>query len=169
MPSDARESSSVAMTEAMYSPSPPSLKPPYSEGTLRPNAPMSASPAMMSSGTSSLYRCTCSARGAMTLAPNDRNVSWIISDSSSRRRGPGFSASDARNPGSRKRATNDSVPDNCEAPTPHMDSRPTRRDTKSATMSAVKAHAIAASVSPVAPHSMSEAAVSTAAATWARS
>ena len=60
----ARLSSSVATTMAMYSPSPPSLYPPYSAGTLRPNTPISARPAMRSSGTSPLWRCTCSAIGA---------------------------------------------------------------------------------------------------------
>ena len=54
MPSEPRLSSSVATTMPMYSPSPPSLYPPYSAGTLRPNAPISARPVMISSGTSSL-------------------------------------------------------------------------------------------------------------------
>ena len=41
-------------------------KPPYSAGTLSPNAPSSARPVTISSGTSPLVRCTCSACGAMT-------------------------------------------------------------------------------------------------------
>ncbi|CAB4827480.1 unannotated protein [freshwater metagenome] len=54
MPRLARLSSSVAMTIAVYSPSPPVENPPYSSGIERPNAPISASPLMMFSGTSSL-------------------------------------------------------------------------------------------------------------------
>ena len=101
IPNDARESSSVAITDAMYSPSPPSLKPPYSDGTLNPKAPISASPEMMCSGTSPLNRCTCSASGAITLLANSRKVSCTISKSLSRWRGPGVSARVAKNSGAR--------------------------------------------------------------------
>ena len=94
-------SSSVAMTMAMYSLSPPSEKPPYSAGTESPNAPISARPPMTSSGTSPFVRWTCSACGATTFAANERNVSCTISMSGSRWRGPGVSASDATKFGSR--------------------------------------------------------------------
>ena len=59
MPRLARLSSSVAMTMARYSLSPPSEKPPYSAGTDSPKAPSSASPVMICSGTSPLVRWTC--------------------------------------------------------------------------------------------------------------
>ena len=101
MPRLALLSSSVAMTIARYSLSPPSEKPPYSAGTDSPKAPSSARPVITSSGTSPFVRWTCSACGATTLVAKARNVSWTISMSSSRWRGPGDSARAARNSGSR--------------------------------------------------------------------
>ena len=62
-PSEPRDSSSVATTMPMYSDSPPLPQPPYSSGIDRPKAPISPSPAMMSSGMSSLWRWMCSAIG----------------------------------------------------------------------------------------------------------
>ena len=56
---------------------------------------------MISSGTSPFVRWTCSARGAITLRAKEPNVSATISMSPSRCRGPGRSASAARNSGSR--------------------------------------------------------------------
>ena len=101
IPRLARESSSVATTIAVYSALPPSLKPPYSAGTLSPNAPSSARPVTISSGTSPLVRCTCSACGVITFVANDRNESATMSISLSRWRGPGWSASAPRKSGSR--------------------------------------------------------------------
>ncbi len=151
MPRLARLSSSVAMTIARYSASPPSLKPPYSLGTERPKAPISARPAITSSGTSPFVRWTCSACGATTLAANDRNVSCTISMSASRWRGPADSARAARNSGSRYAARKGWAARSGAVSTPHSASRPARRVIMSWTMSAAKAHVMRASVSPFAP------------------
>ena len=78
-PSEPRESSSVATTMARSSPSPPAEKPPYCSGTVRPNVPSAARPAMTSSGMSSLVRWTCSATGRISCSAKRRKVSWTIS------------------------------------------------------------------------------------------
>ena len=135
-PSDAFDSSSVATTIPMYSLSPPSLNPSYSTGTLRPKPPISARPWMRSSGMSSLCRWMCSATGTIFSVAKRRNVSCTISKSASRWRGPGVSASAARNSGDRYVATNDRVASSTSGSTPQSASRPNSFGASSATASA---------------------------------
>ena len=151
MPSDARDNSSVAMQLAMYSPSPPSLKPPYSEGTESPNAPSSARPEMISSGTSALWRCTCSACGAITFVAKLRKVSCTISNSSSRWRGPAVKASAAKNSGSRNVVMKSCTSARGFFSTPHISSRPRSRALTSCNMSATNAQVMSASMFPLLP------------------
>ena len=101
MPRPPHDSSSVATTMPRYSDSPPVAKPPNSSGTDRPKPPSSASPAMIDSGMSTLARCTCSAWGRTCSRAKRWKVSATISKSWPRCRGPGVSASVARNAGSR--------------------------------------------------------------------
>ena len=151
MPSDARESSSVAIQLAIYSPSPPSLKPPYSLGIDKPNAPISARPEIISSGTSRFSRWTCSACGASTLVAKLLKVSCTISLSSSKYFFPGLLASDASKTGSRYFCTKSCDSPSVDGSTPQSFSRPINRETKSCTMSATNAQVSVASSSPFAP------------------
>lgn len=135
----------------MYSLGPPSLNPPYSAGTLRPSAPISARPWTISSGTSALWRCTCSACGLMTFSAKLRNVSATISMSSSRWRGPGVVASEATYSGVRNVSRNGWAFFKGAIGTPHRASRPAMRVIRSWIMSAAKPHASRASTSPFSP------------------
>ena len=88
-PSEPRDSSSVATTMPRYSPSPPSLKPPYSSGTRQ------AERAHLGEAGDDLLgdvAVVCGGRarrsGRCFSSANRRNVSCTISKSSSRWRGP---------------------------------------------------------------------------------
>ncbi len=113
-----------------------------------PKPPISAIPAMISSGMSVLARWMCSARGRICSSAKRWKVSRTSSKSASRWRSPCWSANEARKAGSRKVATKASAGAIQSVATPHWAARPMVRVARSATASAAKAQAIRASVSP---------------------
>ena len=120
-------------------------------GTDNPNAPISARPWMISSGTSAFSRWTCSATGLTSFSAKARNVSWTISKSALRWRGPGCVASEASTCGSRNATMKSWAGASCTGSTPHIASRPMRRLTRSWSASAANAQASMASTRPLAP------------------
>ena len=123
--------------------------PPYSSGIDRPRAPISARPAMISSGMSPLARWMCSARGRICSSAKRWKVSRTSSKSASRWRSPSRAgqagqerrvAVGGRRRRGRGRASRGS--------TPKASSRPTVRATRSARASATKAQAMRASSCP---------------------
>ncbi len=128
----------------------------------------------MSSGTSALVRCTCSATGRILSSANRRNVSPTNSKSASRWVGPvpclaHSSARDSRNAGARCAATKSCAGASTAGSTPHSCSRPMSRATMSLTASATNARASIDSISPCSAYRFITRPASTAAAAWARS